>query len=131
MKRLSRVVAGLGLALASSTGAWGLQGQERPAWLTDANIEAGSAVYAGPGMCVACHGPDGKGTIGPDLTDDQWLHGDGSPASILERILEGVSATEVKGDMGAIMPPKGGSAITDEQAQQVTAYVWSLSHREG
>jgi len=25
--------------------------------------------------CVACHGKDGEGGIGPNLTDDNWLHG--------------------------------------------------------
>ena len=25
--------------------------------------------------CVACHGPDGQGGIGPNLTDDFWIHG--------------------------------------------------------
>ena len=25
--------------------------------------------------CVACHGKDGEGTVGPNLTDDYWLHG--------------------------------------------------------
>lgn len=25
--------------------------------------------------CVACHGPNGEGGIGPNLTDEYWLHG--------------------------------------------------------
>jgi cytochrome c oxidase cbb3-type subunit 3 len=25
--------------------------------------------------CVPCHGPQGQGIIGPNLTDDYWLHG--------------------------------------------------------
>ncbi|MDH5751927.1 MAG: c-type cytochrome [Deltaproteobacteria bacterium] len=25
--------------------------------------------------CLPCHGPDGRGTIGPNLTDNFWLHG--------------------------------------------------------
>lgn len=25
--------------------------------------------------CVPCHGPEGQGIIGPNLTDDYWLHG--------------------------------------------------------
>ena len=24
--------------------------------------------------CIACHGKDGEGTIGPNLVDDYWLH---------------------------------------------------------
>lgn len=25
--------------------------------------------------CAACHGPEGQGVIGPNLTDEYWLHG--------------------------------------------------------
>ncbi|MFT5128129.1 MAG: mono/diheme cytochrome c family protein, partial [Rhodothermales bacterium] len=25
--------------------------------------------------CMPCHGPDGRGIIGPNLTDDYWVHG--------------------------------------------------------
>ena len=131
MRDFSVAVAMLALVLSLGASTNGLQGQEQPDWVTDVNIEAGAAVFAGAGICVACHGPDARGTIGPDLTDEEWLHGDGSPASILERILKGVSASEAKDDTGAIMPPKGGSAITDEQARQVAAYIWSLSHPGG
>src|SRR5688572_12172911 len=30
-------------------------------------------------LCFTCHGPTGKGIpgLGPDLTDGQWLYGDG------------------------------------------------------
>lgn len=29
------------------------------------------------GNCAACHGKLGEGTVGPNLTDDYWLHGGG------------------------------------------------------
>lgn len=29
------------------------------------------------GSCAACHGKLGEGTVGPNLTDDYWLHGGG------------------------------------------------------
>lgn len=41
--------------------------------LDDASIEAGRAVYMQ--NCVACHGTDLKGGIGPDLSDEVWKHG--------------------------------------------------------
>jgi cytochrome c oxidase cbb3-type subunit 3 len=25
--------------------------------------------------CMPCHGPQGQGVIGPNLTDDYWIHG--------------------------------------------------------
>ena len=36
-----------------------------PAWLT-----VGALVWKG--QCVSCHGPEGAGLIGPNLTDESW-----------------------------------------------------------
>jgi len=41
--------------------------------------------------CAVCHGPAGQGNIGPNLTDDYWLHG-GKPTQIYHTIAEGVPA---------------------------------------
>jgi cytochrome c oxidase cbb3-type subunit 3 len=42
--------------------------------MSDANgIAAGKTLYTQ--SCVACHAADGGGGIGPNLTDDYWLHG--------------------------------------------------------
>ena len=44
--------------------------------LADASgIAAGKALYIQ--SCVACHAADGGGGIGPNLTDDYWIHGGG------------------------------------------------------
>lgn len=44
--------------------------------LADADgIEAGKALYTQ--SCVACHAGDGGGGIGPNLTDQNWIHGGG------------------------------------------------------
>ena len=40
-------------------------------------------------VCAACHRPDGGGSVGPNLTDDRWLHG-GTPLQIYNTIHEGV-----------------------------------------
>ena len=40
-----------------------------------AGIAAGKALYTQ--SCVACHAADGGGGIGPNLTDDNWIHGGG------------------------------------------------------
>jgi len=41
--------------------------------LTDvASLEAGKLIFVS--SCSACHGAAGEGTVGPNLTDDYWLH---------------------------------------------------------
>jgi mono/diheme cytochrome c family protein len=100
----------------------------RPAGITDAMVQEGAQIYAGAGICAACHGADATGAIGPDLTDAEWLIGDGEFEQLVDQILEGVSAAEATNSLGAIMPPKGGAAITDAQVRAVAAYVWTLSH---
>jgi mono/diheme cytochrome c family protein len=114
----SAVVTGLGAAQAADS---------TPAGVTPVAIAAGKDLFVGEGLCLACHGADAKGSIGPDLTDKIWLHGTGSLADIVARVLVGVSSEQSK--LGQIMPPRGGSGITDEQVRAVAAYVWSLSHK--
>ncbi|MBS0225663.1 MAG: cytochrome-c oxidase, cbb3-type subunit III [Proteobacteria bacterium] len=78
----------------------------------------GKALYEG--VCVACHGPDGKGNqqLGaPDLTDSVWLYG-GSNAAIHESIANGRH-----GVMPAHRPILG-----ETRSRLAAAYVWSLSH---
>ena len=51
-----------------------------------ATIAAGEKVFTT--TCVACHGPQGEGKIGPNLTDAFWLHG-GKPTDIHKSIAGG------------------------------------------
>lgn len=74
----------------------------------------GREVFAG--KCVACHGPDGGGSVGPNLTDDYWLHG-AKPAEIARVVSEGVP------DKG--MPPWG-PLLKEGELPSVVAYVRSL-----
>ncbi len=50
-------------------------------------IEAGRALYTS--NCSACHGNNGQGGVGPNLTDDYWLHG-GSIGDVFKTIRLGV-----------------------------------------
>ena len=58
--------------------------------LTDeASLAQGAALYKS--TCVACHGQLGEGGIGPNMTDEYWLHG-GDMKSIFATIKYGVPA---------------------------------------
>lgn len=50
-------------------------------------ITSGQEIYMS--KCMACHGDKGQGLIGPNLTDDYWIHG-GSLEEILHIINVGV-----------------------------------------
>jgi cytochrome c oxidase cbb3-type subunit 3 len=77
-------------------------------------VAQGKAVFTK--NCIACHGPDGGGLIGPNLTDDYWLHG-GKIEEIHTTIFNGVL------DKG--MPPWG-KILQPAEINAVTTYVWSL-----
>ena len=40
---------------------------------SESDISAGSNIFQT--VCAACHGKLGEGVVGPNLTDDYWLHG--------------------------------------------------------
>lgn len=98
-----------------------------PAGVTEAMLVTGKELFEGAGLCAACHGFDAKGSVGPDLTDSAWLHHKGEYEEIFAQVVRGISAEESK--TGAIMPPRGGSSLTDAELRAVAAYVWSLSRR--
>lgn len=75
------------------------------------------------GVCVACHGIEGKGNqaLGaPDLSDDYWLYGD-STAQLTESIVNG---------RHGVMPAWRGM-LGETRSRLAAAYVWSLSHPDG
>jgi cytochrome c oxidase cbb3-type subunit 3 len=61
-------------ALAPPAGAAGVSEDTLLALTKDPKaMAAGKQMFAV--RCVPCHGPQGQGIIGPNLTDDYWLHG--------------------------------------------------------
>ena len=66
--------------------------------------------------CAACHGFGGEGLVGPNFTDEYWIHG-GSIKSIYHTIVEGV-------------PAKGmiswKSQLSPNQIQEVGSFILSL-----
>jgi cytochrome c oxidase cbb3-type subunit III len=77
-------------------------------------IASGGTMYQQ--MCAACHAKDGGGGVGPNLTDEYWLHG-GSVKDIFKTIKYGY-------------PDKGMKSWKDDyspnQIAQITSYVKSL-----
>lgn len=90
-------------------------------------IARGEAVYHGPGNCYACHGAKAVGSIGPNLTDAEWIHSKGTYEEIVTQINAGVSKEQAKS--GIPMPPKGGGAISDDDVKAVAAYIHSLRQK--
>ena len=68
------------------------------------------------GKCMACHGANGEGTVGPNLTDAYWIHG-GSPEDIKRIIQKGVLE---KGMLA------WETVMTPDEISDITAYVLSL-----
>lgn len=77
-------------------------------------LKSGQKVYSA--RCASCHGAQGQGGIGPNLTDDYWIHG-AKLAQIAKVVAEGVL------DKG--MPPWAAVLVGNELAE-VTGYVKSL-----
>jgi cytochrome c oxidase cbb3-type subunit 3 len=74
-------------------------------------------------LCIACHGPEGKGNpvLGaPDLTNDAWLYGS-DPQSIADSINYGRN-----GQM-----PAQAAILGEERVRLVAAYVLHLSQSTG
>jgi cytochrome c oxidase cbb3-type subunit 3 len=66
--------------------------------------------------CTPCHLKDGGGSIGPNLTDDFWIHGN-QPGQIYTVIDKGVL------DKGMI---NWGATLKPDQMQSLLAYVLTL-----
>ncbi len=88
---------------------------ENSVTLADATgVTEGKATYAA--NCAPCHGANGEGTVGPNLTDDYWIHG-GSINEVFKSIKYG-------------WPAKGMKAwqtdLTPVQIKNVASYIKSL-----
>jgi cytochrome c oxidase cbb3-type subunit 3 len=66
--------------------------------------------------CVVCHGKYGEGLVGPNFTDEYWIHG-GKPEDLKKTIVDGVI------EKGMISYK---SQFNNKQIDQVIAYILSL-----
>ena len=80
----------------------------------EADIAAGKKVWTT--NCVACHGADGQGGIGPNMTDNYWLHGC-DIKDIFKTIKYGVPAKGMIAWKTQLKPKK---------MQQVSSYILTL-----
>ncbi|MGH7620656.1 MAG: c-type cytochrome [Gemmatimonadaceae bacterium] len=100
-----------------------------PAGVTPEMVAAGNTIF-NTRSCKNCHLANGVGGVrGPDLTDDKWIHIDGSYAAIVGIVTTGFTkAQQIDPKYRFSMNPRGGVNLTDDEIRSVAAYVWSLSH---
>jgi cytochrome c oxidase cbb3-type subunit 3 len=77
-------------------------------------IDNGKQIFAT--NCVACHAADGGGLVGPNLTDDYWIHG-GGVKNIFKTIKYGVTAKGMIAWQTQLNP---------KQMQDVASYIVTL-----
>lgn len=84
-----------------------------------ADLAAGKKLYlGGKNLCFTCHGNEGQGLVGPNLTDDYWMHGYGVN-TIMKNIKKG-------------FPEKGmlaygsNTRLTNSELNQLASYIISL-----
>jgi cytochrome c oxidase cbb3-type subunit 3 len=77
-------------------------------------ISAGKAIFTQ--NCAPCHGANAQGNVGPNLTDEYWLHG-GKINDLFKTIKYGVAAKGM---------PTWEKQLSPKQISDVTNYVKSL-----
>jgi mono/diheme cytochrome c family protein len=88
------------------------QQPQNPFGLDAAAAAEGKKLYDTQG-CMACHGNNARGAVGPDLTDDEWLRAP-SDEMIFNTIKNGRSDT--------LMSPFK-DAMSDEQIWKLVSYL--------
>lgn len=142
-----------GLLLAAGGAAWFVDDARTSARLVGSDPEAiagdagllrigaarGEAVYRD--RCAGCHGPDGKGNSAwgvPDLTDDDWLYGEGRVGDIEKVVAYGIRAPNPRSWNLAVMPAYGQAVpsamesvppLTPGEIADVTEHLLALGGR--
>ena len=85
------------------------------------DIEAGRKLFmSSEQICFTCHGNQGQGLVGPNLTDDVWLHGC-QPKDIASSIIHGYTEQ-------GMLPYGSGSKISNEKVQQLVSFIASIQN---
>lgn len=77
-------------------------------------VDQGAKVFAT--TCVTCHADGGKGNIGPNLTDDFWIHG-ANPDQIYKTVKDGFLEKQM---------PAWGKQLGEAKTRSVVAYVLTI-----
>lgn len=67
-------------------------------------------------MCAPCHRPDGGGLVGPNLTDDYWIHGSNFVDTV-KTIINGVPEKGMITWRGVLKP---------DEIKSVASYIYTL-----
>ena len=101
----------------------GLQDMDNPFSPTPENIEEGRKIFLGRGLCVTCHGKNGKGVKVPghqprDFTDTKWqeTRTDGEMMWVLKN-----------GSPGTSMPVRVGKVINEEEGWKIILFIRTFS----
>ena len=86
----------------------------QPAMTQEQILAAGKVTF--DKICYVCHGKFGEGLVGPNFTDDYWIHGN-RPEDLKKIIVDGVI------DKGMLSYK---SQLSNKQIDQVIAYILSL-----
>lgn len=81
---------------------------------SEADLAAGSDLYNT--HCVACHTPTGGGSVGPNLTDEYWIHGGG-----IKNVFNTIKVGVVEKGMASWE-----SVLSPTDMQKVASFVLSL-----
>jgi mono/diheme cytochrome c family protein len=102
----------LALALIGASAVVTAQNLKNPFGFDPEAAREGKRLYHSQG-CVACHGNNARGAVGPDLTDDEWLR---APSD------EMIFNTIKNGRAGTLMSPFR-DAMSDEQIWKLVTYL--------
>lgn len=87
------------------------------------DIQAGKKMFHGPAqLCFSCHGQNAQGMVGPNLTDEYWLHGC-KPSDIASSIIHGYPEV-------GMLPYGSGAKLSNEKVEQLVSYIASLQGTE-
>lgn len=100
------------LALLALAGPSGAEPLTNPLTPEPAIVAEGKKLYNRTG-CLACHGNNARGAVGPDLTDDEWMRAP-SDEMVFNTIKKGRSGTAMSGFAGD---------LTDEQIWTIITWL--------